>query len=163
MNMETKTADDGLLLASFYLGDALFAIDARQVQEVVKMGEITRVHHAPTDLVGIRNLRGRIVTVIDLRIRLALGRVKTTSESRVLIVETQGEPVGLLVDRVADMVTMSSANIQPAPSNVNGVQGRNLQGVCRNGGRLIALLNLATVLLNESSPGLASARETPPA
>jgi len=159
MNIESKTSDEALLIASFTLGDAVFGIDAHQVQEVTKAGDITCVHHAPDYVVGIRSLRGRIVTVIDLRIRLNLGRVEIGPESRILIVEGQGEPVGLLVDQVADMITVNAGDIQPAPSNVHGIQGRNLRGVCRGGRRLIALLDLSKVLQIESDAGHASVRE----
>ena len=112
---------------------------------------------------GIRNLRGRIVTVIDLRTRLELGRVAVGPESRILIVENQGEPVGLLVDQVADTSEVNAADIQPAPPNVNGVQSRHLRGVCRNGARLVALLDLAAVLRTAADPGPAVVvHELPP-
>lgn len=149
MSTESKSDADALLVMSFNLGEAVFGIDARQIQEVARVGGITAVRHAPPDVVGIRNLRGHIVTVMDLRTRLGLGSVAISPESRVLIVEAQGEPIGLLVDRVADTINVDAAAIQPAPSNVNGVQGRNLRGVCRGGGRLVALLELATVLQTE--------------
>ena len=159
MSTESKTADDNLLVMSFNLGDAVFGIDARQIQEVSKIGGITCVHHAPADVVGIRNLRGHIVTVIDLRARLELGRVTPGPESRILIVEGQGQPIGLLVDWVADTINVNPADIQPAPANVGGVQSRNLRGVCRGGGRLVALLDLATVLQLEGEHGPQGSRE----
>ena len=151
MNIESNAADNTLLVISFRLGDAVFGIDAQKVQEVSRAGDITPVCHAPDYVVGIRNLRGRIVTVIDLRTRLSLGRVETGSESRILIVDGQGEPIGMLVDQVADTLAINAAHIQPAPPNVNGVQGRNLLGICRGGGRLVALLDVAAVLQIEAS------------
>ncbi len=159
MNIKSKAADTSLLVISFNLGEAVFGIDARQIQEVSRVGAITRVHHAPTEVIGIRNLRGHIVTVIDLRTRLQLGRVVTTPASRVLIVEGLGEPIGLLVDRVADTLNIDPADLQPAPANVNGVQSRKLRGVCRNGRNLVALLDLAAVLQIENAPGPMVARE----
>ncbi len=149
MEDERTTADDGLLVASFLLGDAVFGLDARQVQEVTKTGEITKVHHAPEDVVGIRNLRGRIVTVIDLRTRLKLGRVAPTSNNRILIVDCQGEPIGLLVDLVADTLSTRVEDLAPAPTNLHGVQSRNLRGVCQGGGRLVGLLDHVALLQSE--------------
>jgi len=163
MNIQSKTEDEALLVASFSLGEAAFGIDAQRVQEVTKVGDLTRVHRAPAHVVGIRNLRGRIVTVLDLRIRLELGSVEPGPESRILIVEGPGEPIGLLVDRVADMISVNRADIRPAPPNVHGVQSRNLQGVCRGGGRLVALLDLATILQTETEAGPAAVRENLPA
>lgn len=146
MEKERTTSDDGLLVASFLLGDAVFGLDARQVQEVTKTGDITRVHHAPDDVVGIRNLRGRIVTVIDLRTRLKLGRVATSTNNRILIVDCQGEPIGLLVDLVADTLSTRVEDLAPAPPNLHGVQSRNLRGVCQGGGRLVGLLDHVALL-----------------
>jgi purine-binding chemotaxis protein CheW len=139
-------SNQNILAATFMLGPATFGVDTAQVQEVVRLGNLTPVHDAPPDIVGIRNLRGRIVTVIDLRIRLDLGRVPPGPESRIFIVEGQGEPIGLLVDQVADTIDVSPADLHPAPSNVNGVQSRHLRGVCRHGARLVALLDLAAIL-----------------
>ena len=153
MNTQSQPTDDALLVMSFNLGEAVFGIDALQIQEVAKVGGVTCVHHAPADVIGIRNLRGHIVTVIDLRTRLELGRVTPGPENRILIVEGQGEPIGLLVDWIADTINVNPADIQPAPANVHGVQSRNLRGVCRGCGRLVALLDLATVLQLEAEAG----------
>jgi len=159
MSIRKPTQDD-LLVATFLLGQAAFGVDTAQIQEVVRIGDITPVYHAPKYVVGIRNLRGRIVTVIDLRTRLDLGRVGPTDHSRILIVETAGEPIGMLVDQVADTLTVSVADIAPPPPNVHGVQSRNLRGVCRGSGRLVALLDLTTVLDVETAGTPANARET---
>lgn len=140
-----KTAED-LLVATFQLGGGRFAIDTAHIQEVVMTGDLTPVRHAPAYVAGIRNLRGRIITVIDLRVRLGLGRVQCDPANRILIVDWMGEPVGVLVDRVADTITMSPDELQPAPSSLHWVQVQNLLGVFRNGERLVALLDPAPVL-----------------
>jgi purine-binding chemotaxis protein CheW len=142
----SEQADDGQLVATFLLGDAAFGIGAAQVQEVVRVGDITPVHHAPPYVVGIRNLRGKIVTVIDLRVRLDLGIVDAGADRRILIVDWQGEPIGLLVDSVAETISVNPADVVPPPPNVHGIQSRNLRGVCRSGERLVALLDPGVVL-----------------
>jgi purine-binding chemotaxis protein CheW len=152
-----------MLAASFLLGKAAFGVDTAQVQEVVRLGNLTPVHHAPNYVVGIRNLRGRIVTVIDLRTRLGLGCVAASAECRIFIVEGQGEPIGLLVDQVADTIDINSADIHPAPSNVNGVQSRYLRGVYRTGPRLVALLDLPAILQTATDATPLRVRELPSA
>ena len=142
MNEENAQTSDSLLIATFLLGDGVFGIDAQLVQEVARVRDITPVHQAPPFVVGIRNLRGRIITVVDLRSWLELGSVATTLDNRILIVDSLGEPIGLLVDSVADTVTADLDTIAPPPPNLHGVQGRNLRGVCRGNGRLVALLDL---------------------
>jgi len=141
-----ETAED-LLTATFQLGgdDGIFGIEATLIQEVVMVGELTPVRHAPSYVAGIRNLRGRIITVIDLCVRLGLGAVTIGPESRILIADWKGEPVGLLVDRVADAIAVEAGGLEPAPPNLHGVQMQKLLGVFRSGERLAALLDLAAV------------------
>jgi len=136
-----QNAGDDLLVATFLLGDGTFGLDTVHIQEVVMLGEVTLVHHAPSYVAGIRNLRGRIVTVIDLRIRLELQPIDPGPESRILIADWKGEPVGLLVDGVDDTIEVGEKDLLPAPSNLHGVQMQKLLGVFRSGDRLAALLD----------------------
>jgi purine-binding chemotaxis protein CheW len=152
MNIQNEAVDDTLLVATFLLGEAAFGVDALQVEEVTRVCDLTPVHHAPPDVVGIRNLRGRIVTVIDLRSRLGLGTVATGRDNRILIVDGQGEPIGLLVDSVADTLETRPDLLAPPPPHLHGVKRCKLRGVCRGGGRLVALLDLAPVLQPEEQP-----------
>jgi purine-binding chemotaxis protein CheW len=147
--------EEDLLIATFYLGgdDGFFAIDATLIQEVIMVGELTPVRHAPGYVAGIRNLRGRIITVIDLCVRLDIGAVKVGPDSRILIADWKGEPVGLLVDRVADAIAIEACALEPAPPNLHGIQMQKLLGVFRNGERLAALLDLAAVLGGEGRTG----------
>jgi purine-binding chemotaxis protein CheW len=157
-NPETTT---DLLIATFQLGgdDGFFGIDATVIQEVVMVGELTPVRHAPDFVAGIRNLRGRIITVIDLCVRLNLGSVQIGEESRILIADWKGEPVGLLVDRVADAVSVGADDLESAPPNLHGLQMQKLLGVFRTGERLAALLDLAAVLGADDRAGQPPSKE----
>lgn len=150
-------AERGLQLATFEVEETTFGIDTAQVQEVVRVGEITPVHHAPPYVMGLRNLRGRIVTVVDLRVRLELGVTTVGPESRILIVDWRGEPVGLLADRVDDTIAVDPEQVEPPPPNVDGIQGRNLKGICRDGQALVALLDVEAIL--DAEGGQAASRE----
>lgn len=147
MAMGNGTIDEQqMLVSTFFLGDAAFGIDTEQVQEVVRVGDITAVHHAPRYVLGVMNLRGRIATVIDLGIKLDLDRTELGSDTRIFIVEWEGEQVGLLVDRVADATAVDRADLKPPPANVRTLQGQQFKGVCSLEGRLVALLDMAAVL-----------------
>lgn len=148
---ETVVGNDVHLFSTFLLGEAVFGVRAEEVQEIVRPGNITRVHHAPAYVVGIRNLRGRIVTVIDLAMRLELGNVELGLHSRILIIDWQAEPIGLLVDEISDIVAVGEGSIEPSPANIHGVRGKNLRGVCRNNERLVAVLDLSAALSLESN------------
>jgi len=139
-------AADHSLLIVFALGDGLFGIKADLIQEVVKVSAMTPVHHAPDYIIGIRNLRGRVVTLLDLQLRLGLGTSIPHAENRILIIEWQGEPVGLLVDRIVDTIALEGARVEQAPANLPISQEQSLQGVVRHEDRLIALLNMDTLL-----------------
>jgi purine-binding chemotaxis protein CheW len=143
--------DTGALLATaFYLRGSLCALDASLVEEVVRLRRTTPVPHAPQYLLGVMNLRGKIVSVIDLGRKLELGAADPSDESRVYIVRDRSELVGLLVDRAADVIELDAAGLEPPPANVPGVEGRFLRGIGRSGGRLAALLDPAAVLSDET-------------
>jgi purine-binding chemotaxis protein CheW len=163
MTMESSKlkAGDDLLVATFLLGSGTFGLDTDLIQEVVMLGEVTPVHHAPSYVAGIRNLRGRIVTVIDLRIRLELPPIDTGPESRILIADWKGEPVGLLVDGVDDTIEVGASDLLPPPSNLHGVQMQKLLGVFRSGERLAALLDPAAILDPNDRTGQPPVREEP--
>jgi len=150
-----------LLIATFQVGnhDGIFGIDATLIQEVVMVGELTPVRHALDYVVGIRNLRGRIITVIDLGVRLDLGFVAIGPDSRILIVGWKGESIGLLVSRVADAIAVQENDLEAAPPNLHGVQMQKLLGVFRSGHRLAALLDLSEVLCLEVRAGNAILNE----
>lgn len=147
-----------MLVSTFFLGEAAFGLDTAMVQEVVRVGDITPVHHAPGFVLGVMNLRGRIATVIDLGLKLELAGTEICEDSRIFIVDWQDEQIGLLVDRVADAVVVDRATLKRSPENVRGVQGRQFQGVCHVDDRLIALLDMAAVLTVEDGLEPGSAR-----
>jgi purine-binding chemotaxis protein CheW len=145
-----SAADDSLLLATFRLGEAAFGIDAQLVQEVVLVGDITRVHRAPSHVIGIRNLRGRIVTVADLAVLLELGGVKAGPDNRLLIMEWQNEPIGFLVDAVTEAVVTRAAEITAPPANLPEVQRRNLRGIYQDGEWLVGVLEPEALFRSEN-------------
>ncbi len=145
--MSTESCnEDTLLVSVFHLGNAMFGIPAAQIQEVVQMGSVTPVHHAPLFIVGIRNLRGKIVTVVDLGILLQLGGAIRSANSRILIVDCDGELVGLLVDRVDDTIFLRPEDMSPAPSHLGALHESALRGVYRCAEGLVTLLDHRPIL-----------------
>ena len=145
-NTLTPSAGQTVLLATFFVRDALCALDAAGIQEVIRLGPLTPVRHSPSDVAGILNLRGKIVTILDLGLRLGLPQAVPGGDSRIFIMEDRNEFVGLLVDRVDEVVEVNREEWQAPPANVRGVQGRFFQGVCRAGGRAITVLDPAAIL-----------------
>lgn len=140
--MENKTVE----LATFYVGDALCGMDILDIQEINKHTKMTDVPQSPEYVMGILNLRGRIVTVIDLGKKLGLSSIELSGESRNIIVKSEDESIGLLVDSLADVVPADSEKVEPAPANMGGVQGKYFQGVFKTENSLIGILDVEEVL-----------------
>lgn len=140
------------LVATFMVDGRYYGISTTRVREVVRIGEITPVHHSPDFILGIMNLRGRIVTVIDLGRKLCLNRAEVDAHSRIFIADWCQEHVGLLVDRVGEVVPFEEADLLPAPENLPASQAGMLQGVFRAGELLIGLLKLDAILDDSRRP-----------
>jgi purine-binding chemotaxis protein CheW len=142
-----KTDDTGMLVATFVIENANFGIDANIVQEVVQVKKSTPVHHAPLYISGVMNLRGKVVTIIDLGEKLDLGEIVRNNLNRILIVEWKQEYIGLLIDNISEVIQIDKKDILEAPSNVHGVQSTYIAGVFQNTvGQLVGLLNVDKIL-----------------
>ncbi|MGD0820454.1 MAG: chemotaxis protein CheW [Desulfomonilia bacterium] len=139
----------GVLITTFSLSGTMFGMDAMRIQEIVGVGEITQVHHAPEFIVGLMNLRGKIVTIIDLAKRLDLASQEIKQDNRVLIVEWMGEYLGLLVENVFDVIHPDPDGVSPPPENIQEAQGKYIERMYQDGKRLITILDVDTVLTEE--------------
>jgi purine-binding chemotaxis protein CheW len=143
---ETRLANDRVQFATFYVGELLLGVDIRLVQEINRQLEMTPVPNAPRHVRGVINLRGEVATVIDLRTVLGLPPAQQTRDTRNLIVHSQGEAIGLLVDRISDILTIHPDQINEQPSNVDGVDGKFFLGVHTLENDICVLLDVEEVL-----------------
>lgn len=144
--LNIATATDAIQLATFYVGDLLLGLRIDQVQEINRRLDVTGVPHAPESIRGVINLRGEVVTVVDLRTLLELGPGETTRQSRNLIVSCDGEMIGLCVDRIADIVSVHQGDIEPTPPNVSDVDSKHFQGVVTLKDEIVVVLKLDSLL-----------------
>jgi len=133
-------------LSTFYIGDALCGMDILKIQEINKILEMTTVPKAPEYVKGILNLRGQIVTVIDLGKKLGLSSTKIGNETRNIIVDSNNEYIGLLVDKIGDVERTEGDEIEPPPANMGGVKGKYFEGVFKTEGILVGILNVEEIL-----------------
>jgi purine-binding chemotaxis protein CheW len=131
---------------SFELARQHFAVDILQVQEVLASAQIEPVPRAPADVLGVINLRGSIVTVIDLRTRLGLAPADDGAPGCVVIVLVEGQAVGLRVDRVQEVLNIASAAIKPAPQIGARAQAGRIRGVVSREHDLLTLLDAPLLL-----------------
>lgn len=146
----TKMANRTVEMATFYVGQALCGMDILNVQEINKLMDMTTVPQAPEYVMGILNLRGQIVTIIDLGKKLNLGGTELSEMSRNIIVNCKDEYIGLLVSRISDVVEADLDKVEPPPANIGGVQGKFFKGVFKTKERLIGILDVERVLDNET-------------
>ena len=128
------------------VGDMLCGIDLRRIQEINKQVDITTVHHAPSYVRGVVNLRGQIVTVIDMRSKFGLPPLALNEEQRIVVVHWEGENIGLLVDKVRDIAVTDARVILNPPANVQGINGAFFAGIYPLDKGLVALLRLSELL-----------------
>lgn len=142
----TKSSGGILELATFYVGDALCGIDILNIQEINKHTEVTIVPQSPDYVRGVLNLRGKIVTIIDLGKKLGLDPIALSKENRNIIVESNEEQIGLFVESISDVLTAEFSRIEPPPSNIIGSQGRFFTGVLKTENKLIGILDIDKIL-----------------
>ncbi len=133
-------------LTVFTVGELLCALENHAVREISGMRAITTVHHAPPHVRGVVNLCGQIMTVLDLGVRFGIGPVPEDRKSRILVVRTGEEDVGLIVDGVEDVMNASNADLEPPPSNIGGVSGGFFRAILKNKDDLVSLLDLEKIL-----------------
>lgn len=141
-----EAATGELQLATFYVGELLLGIDIRVVHEINRNLDITPIPHAPDHVRGVVNLRGDVITVIDVRRVLGMPPTEIGDDTRNLIVHEQDEVVGLCVDRVSDIVTVQPDDLDPPPLNLKGADRRYIEAICRSNETIVAILDVAEVL-----------------
>jgi purine-binding chemotaxis protein CheW len=133
-------------LISFAIGDDQYGVDIMAVREIKGWIDITHLPRQPDYVRGVLNLRGVIVPIIDLRCRFGQGLTQATPLHIVIIVQIAGKPVGLLADRVLDIVSLDDIQVQPVPKVVQGARQDFLSGLVTAGSTMIALINLQNLL-----------------
>ncbi len=142
----SKAHRETLQLATFYVGDLCLALEIGQIQEIIRDLHLRQVPFAPPEVSGVINLRGDVTTVIELRRVLGMSAAAAYAGRRTLIVRSQGESLGLIVDRVADITTIDADAILPSPPNVGEADVRLFRGVCARGSEIIVVLDLEAAL-----------------
>jgi len=135
---------------SFVLAGQPYGIDILQVQEVLAKADIEPVPRAPADVLGVINLRGSIVTVIDLRSRLGL-TPRADANGVVIIVDIDGQVVGMMVDQVAEVLNIAEGAIKTAPNTGARDDAARVRGVVSRKTDLLTLLNIAPLIQREAA------------
>lgn len=136
-------------LVSFMLDEVEYAVDILVVHEILRMPDITRLPNCPDFIMGVINLRGNVIPVVDVRTRFGFDVAEITDLSRIIVVETNERLVGLFVDSVHQVVRLQSRNIDAASDMIDGISDIFISGIGRYRKRLIIILNLENILFDD--------------
>lgn len=143
-------------LVSFRLAQEEYGIEITKVQEIILMGEITRIPQTPEYIKGLINLRSSVIPIVDLRLRFGLAEETVTDETRIMVVNTSGKTIGIVVDAVSEVLRVSHEQIAPPPPTVVGLGRDYLTGLVRFDKRLLIMLDIDKILNNDESQLVAS-------
>lgn len=146
--VDARSSGQELQLVVFRLAKEEYGLPITKVQEINRLLPITKLPQTPSFVEGIVDLRGRILPVIDLRKRLNLYAGEHADDSRIIVVDIKGKTTGVIVDAVAEVVTITAAQIEPPPPSFV-IEAQYINGVGKLGGRLLILLNIDRVLTDE--------------
>lgn len=147
MDHQHSVIDSDQQVVIFRLADSSYAIEIAAVREIIRPQPVTVVPQAPPFVVGVINLRSSVVPVLDLRRRCGLIAGEETRESRVVVVQVGDQSVGLQVDAVSEVITLTPEIVEPAATVIRGgAQEQLLRGVARLDERLVMLLDLAVAV-----------------
>ena len=143
-------------VVSFRIGTEEYGVDIAQVQEIIRLVEITHVPRAPHFMEGVINLRGQLIPIIDLRTRFGMERIDATKSTRIIVTEIGSKRVGIVVDSVSEVLNIPLENIEEAPEMIAGVGTEYIQGVGKMNDRLIIMLDLTMVITTDEKQQLES-------
>lgn len=146
MNSKNPAADKGGEFLSFALGQEHYGVDILKVQEIRGYDAVTRVPDAPDYIKGVINLRGTIVPVIDLRLKLRLEDVRYDAFTVMIVLNVEARVVGIVVDSVSDVIPLGQDQIRPTPEFGAAVDTRFISGIGTQDDRMLILLDIETLL-----------------
>jgi|DewCreStandDraft_4_1066084.scaffolds.fasta_scaffold06077_3 purine-binding chemotaxis protein CheW len=132
-------------VVGFKLKDEEFAFDIMKVVEIIKLKEITNVPTAPDFIEGVINLRGKIIPIIDLRKRFNVEIEERDKKYRIIILELGKQNIGIVVDEVTKVITVSDDQLLPVPQTVNQAGGKYIESIIKIEDRIIVLLDIEKI------------------
>ncbi|MGB9081993.1 MAG: chemotaxis protein CheW [Desulfuromonadaceae bacterium] len=138
-------AEAPLEFLCFRVSNEIYGINIMDIKEIIKPREVTEVPRAPLFVSGILSLRGIIIPIIDMRVRLGLIREEPTGKERIVVIRNSGSFSGLLVDEVIQVVLIQPGAVEAAPAIMDGIDRDFISGLGRSDGRLIIILNLENI------------------
>ncbi len=142
---------------SFFLADEEYGIEILKVQEIIGMMAVTRVPRTPDFVRGVINLRGKVIPIIDLRLKFCMEPMEQTDETCIIVVKTEGVEIGLVVDRVSEVLDIAAKDVDETPSFGIDLDTDFILGIGKSGAKVKILLDIDKVLSAQEVSELHSA------
>ena len=153
---DNNSQNEVLRWVTFQLDKEIYGVNVMQVREVLRYSDIAPVPGAPAYVLGIINLRGNVVSVIDTRMRFGLPPSEITDNTRIMIIESERQVVGILVDSVAEVVDLNTADTDDTPNVGTEESAKFICGVCNRDDDLLILIDLYKLLTEEEWQDIAN-------
>jgi purine-binding chemotaxis protein CheW len=134
---------------SFALGHEVYGLEILDVREIIGMMEITAVPKVPKYVKGIINLRGKVIPVVDLRLKFGLAELAYTQETCIIVLNVAGTLMGIIVDRVCEVLDIAQENIEPSPDFGASIDVDFILGIGKSGGKVSMLLDIKRILTED--------------
>lgn len=149
MNDTLANSDSGTIeIISFHLGGQIFCVNIMSVREIRGWAPSTTLPHSPAHVLGVINLRGSVIPVIDMAVRLGLPPIEPTERSAIIVTDIAGKLVGLLVENVSDMITVKNEDLQPAPDVLPDAERALTRAIIPVDQQMICYLDLSALFPN---------------
>jgi len=139
------TKENIIQLVGFMVGNEEFAVPILNIQEIIKPIESTRVPSTPEYIVGVFNLRGSVIPLIDLRVKFGYPKQRFTDETRFIVIRTDEQTSGFVIDKLTEAIRISESNIDPVPENMSD-EDNHIYGVGKQEDKILTILNVDNLL-----------------
>ena len=160
---ETTASSESFQVLTFILGNESYGVDILRVQEIRGWSTVTKIPHAPAYVLGVLNLRGSIVPIVDLRMRFNLDRAEYTAVTVIIVLSVNSpagrREIGVVVDGVSDVVDVNANDVKPAPELGDRTATDYIRGLVSVADRMVVLLDIDK-LIGGDLPALGGAAET---
>jgi purine-binding chemotaxis protein CheW len=140
------TAEVAGKFLTFFLAEEEYGVEILKVSEIIGLLPVTRIPGAPASARGVVNLRGKVIPIIDLRLRFGMETVESTDETCIIVVQFAQMKIGLVVDRVSEVIDIRGEDVDPAPNFGSSVSNEFLLGIAKSSGSVKLLLDIERVL-----------------
>jgi len=148
--MEKTQISEEIKVAEFTLGNEIYGIDVMRIKEIIPYLQITKVPQTPDFIEGIINLRGVVIPIVDMFKRFGLPPAQTTKETRIIVIEVGDKLIGLIVDSVSEILTLSKDVLEPAPEMLRtSIKKDYIKDIAKLDSKLIIIIDIDLIFSKE--------------